>query len=44
MEDLLTTYTLDKITIFVIMLAFAIKGFLDMYDYVEGRLLSWHNK
>lgn len=44
MEDLLTTYTLDKIAIFVIMLAFAIKGFLDIYDYFKGRLLSWHNK
>lgn len=38
MLDLLKNYSLTDIAIFIIMLAFAIKGIIDFYDWAKNRL------
>ena len=38
MLDLLNSYSLSEIIIFIIMLAFAIKGVVDFYDWAKQRI------
>lgn len=44
MLDLLKNYSLTDIIIFIIMLALAIKGFIDFYDWAKNRLSKTTNK
>ena len=44
MLDLLKSYSLTDITIFVIMLAFAIKGIVDFYDWAKNRITKTTSK
>jgi len=37
MLDLLKNYTLEEVLIFIVMLSFAIKGFIDFYDWAKKR-------
>ena len=38
MLDLLKNYSLTDIAIFIVMLAFAIKGIVDFYDWAKNRI------
>lgn len=44
MLDLLKSYSLTDIAIFVIMLAFAIKGIVDFYDWAKNRITKTTSK
>ena len=44
MLDLLKNYSLTEIIVFVIMLAFAIKGIVDFYDWAKNRLKKTTDK
>ena len=44
MLDLLKNYSLTDITIFVVMLAFAIKGVVDFYDWAKNRITKTTSK
>ena len=44
MLDLLKNYSLTDIAIFVIMLAFAIKGIVDFYDWAKNRITKTTSK
>ena len=44
MLDLLKNYSLTDIIIFIIMLAFAIKGIVDFYDWAKNRLTKTTDK
>ena len=44
MLDLLKNYSLTDIAIFVVMLAFAIKGIVDFYDWAKSRIRKTTNK
>lgn len=37
MKELLQAYTLDQIAIFIVLLALAVKGFVDFYDWAKAR-------
>ena len=44
MLDLLENYSLTDIAIFIVMLAFAIKGVVDFYDWAKNRITKTTNK
>ena len=44
MLELLAAYSLQEIVVFVIMLLFAIKGGLDLFDYFKGKYNERFNK
>lgn len=44
MLDLLKSYSLTDITIFIVMLAFAVKGVVDFYDWAKNRITKTTSK
>lgn len=44
MNDLLQHYTLDEIVIFIVLLAFAIKGIVDFYTWGKNHIQSLTNR
>ena len=44
MLDLLKSYSLTDITIFIVMLAFAVKGVVDFYDWAKNRITKTTNQ
>ncbi len=44
MNDLLQHYTLDEIVVFIVLLAFAIKGIVDFYTWGKNHIQSLTNK
>ena len=44
MEDLLTSYTIAEIALFVVMLGLAVKGVVSFYDWAHDRLKKWFTK